>query len=122
MTTKNSDNGYLTRDQLSAWTVRRYKDCQLPEVGKVRIQSLTQGELSRVTAGDQAGLNTRLIAACWVDGRNLRIWSDDQLAEIEQLDALVTVPLLEEITAHLSGSTVEETGKNLSPTSVEGSP
>ena len=87
-------NGYATAAQLIGNSKRRYTETPTPSGLKVRLQSLSEGEMSAVEADKfdykNGGLNreavllgrARLIAACAVDVEGNRIFDESDVEKI----------------------------------------
>lgn len=118
-------NGYVTRDAFLRPLVRRFKDFEVPELGKVRIRSLTELERSKFEAScrDKKGnlapnklldLKCRMIVLCVVDGDGNQILANNDIEQLRQQDSRVTNKLVDEIQAHcgFSDEDLEDLEKN----------
>lgn len=107
-----SSNGYMDRSKLLGY-VRRYKDVQLPDGNKVRIQDFNNAEHEELqvrTMDDQGRPNLRsaysgfaalLIARAVVDGDGNRIFDDTECDEIQSsMEPDVVGFLRDEIVEH----------------------
>lgn len=132
-------NEIATRDQLLSATTakRRYRTVILPAAGlAVRIQSLTEGELSeyqssalrfgsdgnpKVVRARLLDANCRLIALCVVDGDGRRLFTDEDFILIRQWDAKDAQLLYQACAIHCGINTgdIEELVKNSATTPVE---
>jgi len=130
--------GLANRDELLrkfGTTIRRYETVRLPAAGvSVRIQSLTEGELSsyqrKMWAKGGRGLdpaamhsaNRRLFVLCLVDGSGNRILSNNDADELTGMDAADSSVLYEACTEHcgIDRTDIGDLEKN-SETTAEGS-
>lgn len=110
-----SNNGYLSRN--SAKFVRQYKDVELPDGSKARIQNLNNREkeelqLSLLGADGKpnfraaiVGQQARAIIAGWVDGEGNRILSErDESVVQDEMDP--------DVVEVLSSAVIEHAGIN----------
>jgi len=112
---------------------RRYKEIGPTPVGQqcFRIQSLTEGELSKhqsASIGKEGFIpskaeqaNRLLIAKCLVDQDGNRILADSQSAKLSQLDAADSTYLYDEISKHvgLKRDDIGDLAKNSSETAAD---
>ena len=118
-------NGFVTRDLFLRPLVRRFKEIEIPDFGKVRIRSLTELERSQFEASirDKKGqvsnsklvdLKCRLIVLAVVDGEGNQILQNSDIAELRKQDARVTNALVDAIQSHvgITDSDLEELEKN----------
>jgi len=133
-----SDNGFVGRDMFVRPSARRYHEFDVPDFGRVRIQSLTEREASAYQAGFLnkrgepainriAEMRRKLIALCVVDADGTRILDDRDADAIGNGDSAVMTKIQEEIEDHVkfgSDDDLEELAKNsdqihagISPTS-----
>lgn len=98
----SESNGYVTRDMLLARVPRRFKDVQVPGLGKVRIRSLTEAEVQKIEQPNYrikgktgtaavnldklADQTLRYIAAAVVDGNGDAILSNADVDDLRQKD------------------------------------
>lgn len=91
---------YLTKESIINADDRDYKDVEMPEWGgSVRIATITAGEKGKyetslfkflpdgtrqINSKNMANLRTRLIAACVVDEQGERMFTDE---DVKQLDS-----------------------------------
>jgi len=133
------DNGLATLEQLfSKPTRRRYKLLDpLPVSGhRLRIRSLTEGEMSRyqsaTIASGGTGLrksrledaNRRLIKLCVVDGEGNPLLEDSHLEKLTDWDSADTTFLYDECASHcgVNRRDVEDLVKKSEKIHVEDSP
>ena len=118
-------NGYVTRDLFLRAPVRRFKELVIPELGKVRIRSLTELERSQFEASirDKKGnvsntklidLKCRLIVLAVVDGEGNPVLQNADIAQLRQQDAKITNALVDAIQEHIgiTDNDLEELEKN----------
>ena len=117
------DNGYMTREALTATAAaRRYTEVPLPG-GKVRLQSLTELERQQADLnGPPEQMTARYIVKCVVDKQGRRMFADEQIDEVLQLDAQITIQLDQAILQHVGMRTLEQAGKNFATTPDEPMP
>lgn len=123
-TKQTTSNGYVGRDQFLAAAKRRYTEATLAGFGRVRLQSLSEGERGRIESqtnydakknkGDGiAKWRARWIIAAVVDGDGKRLFSDAELDTVQALDSRVTGPLYDIIAVHCGvDMDIEESEKN----------
>ena len=116
----SESNGYATREALlSAPMPRRFKDIEL-NGHKFRLRSLTPSESNpwAVKSGTDKGLVTagaRIIVLCVVNGEGQRIFSDNDVAQIMEMDAAFVAALARECQEHagiVDAVALEEAEKN----------
>lgn len=106
-----SENGFITREQLTARAKRRYLEFDVPHLGKVRIRNLTERERSRfesVLLSNSGGLvksklenaKRRLIVETVVDAQGELILKPADVAALEEQDGAVTSLIYEEAKKH----------------------
>lgn len=130
-----TSNGFLSKADFLAAKKRRFKEFELPGLGKCRIRSMTEGEWSALDMKNidkkNGGYNwaayrlsdARLIAFCLVDASGERIFGDEDLESIMEFDTSIIAPLRKEIVEHCGiRGTVEAAEKNLSGTGDAGTP
>ena len=92
------------RDKLLSTTTRRYKRLDVERVGEVWIQSLTEGERSRIeiaASADLSQLAPWFIAYAVIDGDGgNRVFAEDDLEAVMSMDSSVTAALLNAIEEH----------------------
>lgn len=124
-------NGYVTRDDILAPSVRRFDDVEVPGWGKFRIRSLTELERSRFEASirDKKGqvsnnrlidLKCRLIVLCVVDGNGNQLLTHSDIERLHGRDSRDTNTLADGIQKHvgISDSDLEDMEKNSAPTAA----
>jgi hypothetical protein len=127
-------------DILSARS-RRFKDATVLGM-KVRLRSITAGEYAQVErrltesaskakgtsdakrAAALAGGYALLIKLCVCDGNGEPLFTDDQVAQLQTVDARVSQALVNDCMEHcgLSGADLEDLAKNSAETAGDGSP
>ena len=121
-----SDNGFVGRDLFVRPSARRYHAFDVPDFGRVRIQSLTEREAAAYQAGFLnkrgepainriAEMRRKLIALCVVDGDGNRVLDDHDADAIGNGDSAVMARIQEEIEDHVkfgSDDDLEELAKN----------
>ena len=118
-------NGYATRELLLRAPVRRFKELVVPDLGTVRIRSLTELERSQFEASirDKNGqvsnsklvdLKCRLIVLAVVDGEGNQILQNSDIAQLRQQDSKITNSLVDVIQDHIgiTDNDLEELEKN----------
>ena|GEM_PF-1018872 len=131
-------NGFANADQLlkAAKGGRRYRAVDLPVCGaKVRLQSLTEGELSayhRKTVSKRGGIQEarledatrRLLVLCLVDGAGNRLFSDGDTDKLRDFDAADTQHLYDECASHvgINRDDIEALVKNSEATNGDAAP
>ena len=101
-----SSNGYINKSYLLELPKRRYRDVELPKYGQARIQSLTELERSMIELAilaDEAAkvtLKARWVAAAVVDGEGRRIFADQDVPAIMEMDSAVINVLVDAIVDH----------------------
>lgn len=127
-------NGFLGRDELLAYSNRRFKEVPLSDGRKVRIRSITEAEWADIDIktidAKKGGLSlaglrqsdTRLVIACVCDGDGNPLFRESDSESLSKLDAAVFVPLVREIKEHcgLRGG-LDDQQKNLNATGGDGS-
>jgi hypothetical protein len=104
-------NGYATREAFLRPLARRFRDFELPSLGKIRIRSLTELERSKFEAScrDKKGnlsnnrlldVKCRMIVLCVVDGEGNPILTNNDIDQLRQQDSRVTNKLFDEIQDH----------------------
>lgn len=134
-------NGYATREQLlTAGGKRRFRDVTLPVSElKVRVQSLTEKELSAyqgavVRAGGRTQIQyiqqrlldagRRLIGMCLVDGEGNRMLMDNEIDRLGEMDSADSQHLYTECANHcgINLDDIEELAKNSAAMAAVDSP
>lgn len=118
-------NGFVTRDLFLRAPVRRYKELIVPELGEVRIRSLTELERSQFEASirDKKGnvsntklidLKCRLIVLAVVDAEGNPILQNSDIPQLRNQDAKITNALVDAIQDHIgiTDNDLEELEKN----------
>jgi len=133
----SESNGVANREAFfsGAASKRRYAVVQVPILGGVRIQSLTELERSTYEASrlDDAGqwsresgaaAKVKLIVLCCVDGDGNCLFIDSDIPKLQQIDSIVTDTLFSKCLTHcgFSEEDIEELAKNYEATPVECSP
>lgn len=100
-----SENGLADKAAILGANKRRYREVDVPLIGKVRIRSLTERERSEYEAGflDKSGNvsnivdgKVRLIVLCACNAEGHRIFSDADANSLADVDAVVTNALADE--------------------------
>lgn len=130
-------NGYAGRESLLALSVRRYRDVEIDDGLKYRIQSLTEREKSSYEAdilSNKSGQSVRLdrivdsrlqlVVLCLVDGAGKRLFSKEDIPALRELDSAVVNALTTAINEHIAiePGEVEKLVKNSERVRVESSP
>lgn len=124
-----SENGYVSREQMIAPTPRQYKDVEIEGLGKVKIQTITELERSRMEQPNYTKKGTVNIeklgdARCRLVVVGLAepqlTMSDVQY--LRQKDSRIINQLADEIGKHcgISQADMEELEKNCEGASVAG--
>ena len=108
----------IDKATLLAKCKRRYANLDVPGVGMIRVQSMTERERAAIEQaiikGDTAGtMRARVLAACMVDEDGRKIWGDHELETISEMDSVTVLAIfnaIDEFTT--SGDNVEELEKN----------
>jgi len=105
-------NGFITREQLLAKAKRRFQEFEIPDFGKVRIQSLTERERSNYEAEmlDSKGATRKskliqarrkLIALTVVDvSGDLLLNESGDVKALEEQDGSITDAIFEQAMIH----------------------
>lgn len=108
------------RDVLLATTRRRYVVCDVPGVGNVRMQSISEADrakIEQVAAQDITRMRAQLLALTLVDDTGARLFADNEIDAILAMDSRVTNELSSRAMEHVgTQDTTEETVKNLQKT------
>lgn len=121
-----SKNGFVGRDAFVRPALRRYREIDVQDFGRVRIQSLTEREMSAYQSGflnkhgepvqgKIAEMRRRIIALCVVDADGKRLLTDQDADAIGNGDSAVMGKIQEEIQEHIafgSDEDLEELAKN----------
>lgn len=132
----SESNGFATREALIGKASRRYIDIRTPSGHKVRLQSLSEGEMAAVEADrvdyKKGGVNrsaivlsrARMITACVVDGEGHRIFTDGDAERIAAaMDSKDAIALYRACNEHTGcDDDFEELVKNSETALVEDSP
>ena len=124
------------REMFTRPALRRYRAFDVPDFGRVRIQSFTEREMSAYQAGflDKRGepsprriaeMRRRIIALCVVDGDGDRLLTDQDADAIGNGDSAVMGCIQEEIQDHInfgSDDDLEELAKNSEEIHADASP
>lgn len=109
-----------TRDNLLATTRRRYTVCELPGIGAVRIQSISEldrAKIEQVAAQDITRMRAQLLALTLVDDEGARLFADSELDTILAMDSRVTNELSSRAMEHVGTQDgTDELVKNLQKT------
>lgn len=89
------------RKLILSFNQRRYTTCSIANVGEFRIQSLTERERSHMESLDPCDFKAYLIQQCVVDADGQRVFSEDDLDRIKDVDSCVTNALVDCILEHL---------------------
>lgn len=130
-----TSNGFLGRDELLAYSNRRFKEVSLLDGRKCRIRSITEAEWADIDVKtidfkkgglSQSGLrqsDVRLVIACVCDHDGNPLFKESDSESLAKIDTAVFVPLVREIKDHcgLRGGT-EDHEKNSGTTGGGGSP
>lgn len=116
-------NGYVTRDSLfGAAPKRRYIDVEC-ELGKFRLRSLNAFEKASYDAeaitkdgkfNRRSAItgNARLVALCCVDADGNRLFTGDDVAKLQELDAGALGELADACREHCGFTEAEDAEKN----------
>jgi hypothetical protein len=107
----SESNGFITRDAALRPFKRRFAVVEIPDWGKFRIRSLTEGERSafEATCRDKKGnlsanrlldLKCRMIVLAVVDGEGNTIFTNSDIDQLRQQDSRDTNALVEGIQKH----------------------
>lgn len=115
----------IGRDALLGPPKRRFAKIDVPDLGAVRIRSLTELERSRIEASmrDKKGglsgsklldLKCRMIVECVVDESGNPIFTSRDIPQLNQQDSKVTNAIVDAIQAHCgwSDDDIEDLEKN----------
>ena len=110
-------SGLKTREAILSKTTRRYATIELPEVGEVRVRSLTERERSICelkAVEDTQNFRATLIAMTLVDEDGDRLFTDSDVVTIGEIDSAVTGAIVTKIEEHCQviGPSVEDEVKN----------
>lgn len=118
-------NGYTGRDAFLGARKRRYRDVELFDGSRFRIQSITERERSeweshvkvkrgQITRESLVMLRARLICLCVVDNDGELLFRPDDAAQMLSIDSAVTNALFEACQGHcgISDADVEGLEKN----------
>lgn len=117
-----------SKNDILQFSKRRYSFVEIPEIDlKVRIQSLTEREKSRyetdllsksgrgVSRTRLMDASRRLVAICAVDNKGERLFTDDNVSTLADIDALVITRIAKECEVHIGmseGDGIAELVKN----------
>lgn len=90
------------RDAILSKCKRRIKKFEIPGLGEVYIQSLTELERSKCETDSLTNLRASLIAFSLVDKEGTRLFSDKELPTIQSVDSSITGALINAIESHCS--------------------
>lgn len=110
------------RDKMLASRSRRYEQAHCEGLGWVRVQSLSELERAKVerAAGqDVTRLRATLIAMSVVDVEGHRLFSDDEVDAILDMDSRITLALSDIVMEHIGRDKTEAHLKNSSATPGE---
>lgn len=118
MTTKEPKNlsGIELRSLLLGTAQRRFKQCDdVPNVGRIFVQSMTERERGEVETAPPAETCARLIIKCLVDEEGNRLFSDtkEDLQAVLSMDSQFTQPIFNEIAKHCTPATQKEQEKDI---------
>ena len=102
---------YVGRQALEAAAKREYRDVEIEGLGLCRVQSITEGERSECEETERGTLVALIVAKGLVDEQGLRLYTDEEAAQISQFKAGVVTQLCEAIYAAsgITSKTKEET-------------
>lgn len=110
-----TNNGSL-REHLLKTIERRYKDVDVPEVGTLRLRSLSELERSEIEDSvrkEPRHLRAALIQRCCLDEHGHELFGTADIPQIVQMDSRVINFLWDEINQHLAYPEKDEHEKNL---------
>lgn len=102
-------NGFATRqDFLARCGKRRFDEFEVPEFGKVRVRSLTEGERCQLEADqfDEKGrlnkavtveIQRRWLVACVVDGEGNQVLTPEDVKTLDEFDSGVSEAIFRRI-------------------------
>lgn len=135
MTDNGHTNGYLTRDDLLLPAERRYIDVALGGSRKVRLQSLTEPELSAYEASiltskgefspsKMMRARRKLICLTVVDGEGNRVLGDEDAINLQNMDGAFANEIYNAAMAHcgIRETDIEDLAKNSERVGAESSP
>lgn len=125
-----TSNGYAGKDALLKAAARRYRDVEVDGL-KFRVQSISEGERSAIETDHALAADddkkkrqamqcykSRFIVSCLVDGQGNRIFADNDVETVKQMDSRITNRLMDAIEEHIgiSAEDSEALAKNSTPT------
>lgn len=114
------------RDKLLGSVQRRYSTVEVPGLGAVRLQSLTElerAQIEQVAATDVTRMRAQLIAVALVDDAGNRLFSDQETDHILRMDSRLTGELSTAVMLHVGRQdTTEDQVKNSEGTPAEPAP
>ena len=115
----SESNGQDVKQLMMASATRRRGSRDVPGVGLIHIQNMTELERSRIEKSISAGedgstIRARVISICQTDSEGNRLWSDYELPTICDMDSAVTAAVFDALDDFCSevSTTTEEAVKN----------
>jgi tRNA A37 N6-isopentenylltransferase MiaA len=101
------------RDRLVESIRRRYLEVEIDGLGTVRLQSLSEGDYSRVEDAKPEDRRPLLVARTLVDSAGDRLFADEDVDTISEMDFAVVHAIAERAMLHCrTQTTVENAVKN----------
>ena len=118
-------SGTQIRDALLSARTRRFREVDIPGLGTVKIQSMSERERAdaqRLSEDKPGEFSARLIVTCVCNGDGHRLFSEADIPLLLEADSRVVQSLIGEILEHVqpfdTGKKDEDAAKNSSETGV----